>query len=276
MYGGAFGNKQDSVFPNLEVSWQPAAPLGEATPTLVSCLSGGSAVLVLPSGLAGCVLARLQRGDWSTAGAAGDGASVPGRGDSGSAEAQRVVPGPAGVPAALRPGVGTPPSPGPQLGPRPLNCPPSHFHRADLMSAKEILSGNGESVLFTVCPPSPRSQWIVGNAPADLASDFSDEVIGQVLSTMKAQSVPYTAIYTGLRPSRVSVGVCGWVGRCPAINSAPSCLRRRPPPCRWKPVWEEDARCCRPEEVTGRGRGSGRGSAGSRRGPASTLPSSLR
>lgn len=33
---------------------------------------------------------------------------------------------------------------------------------------------------------------------------FSDEVIGQVLNIMKSQSVPYTAIYTALRPSRVS------------------------------------------------------------------------
>lgn len=33
---------------------------------------------------------------------------------------------------------------------------------------------------------------------------FSDEVIGQVLNIMKSQSVPYTAVYTALRPSRVS------------------------------------------------------------------------
>ncbi|XP_029578532.1 V-type proton ATPase subunit S1 [Salmo trutta] len=31
----------------------------------------------------------------------------------------------------------------------------------------------------------------------------NDEVIGKVLSIMKAQGVPYTAIYTGLKPSRV-------------------------------------------------------------------------
>ncbi|KAG9269846.1 ATPase H+ transporting accessory protein 1a [Astyanax mexicanus] len=43
---------------------------------------------------------------------------------------------------------------------------------SDMMSAKEVLSGN-------------------------------DEVIGQVLNIMKGQSVPYTAIYTALRPSRV-------------------------------------------------------------------------
>ncbi|XP_073730991.1 ATPase H+ transporting accessory protein 1a [Misgurnus anguillicaudatus] len=43
---------------------------------------------------------------------------------------------------------------------------------ADMMSAKEVLSGN-------------------------------DEVIGQVMSIMKAQSVPYTAVFTALQPSRV-------------------------------------------------------------------------
>lgn len=32
-----------------------------------------------------------------------------------------------------------------------------------------------------------------------------DEVIGQVLSIMKAQSVPYTAVFTALGPSRVSI-----------------------------------------------------------------------
>ncbi|XP_073326853.1 V-type proton ATPase subunit S1-like [Pagrus major] len=31
----------------------------------------------------------------------------------------------------------------------------------------------------------------------------NDEIIGQVLSSMKAKNVPYTAIYTGLQPSRV-------------------------------------------------------------------------
>ncbi|CDQ90816.1 unnamed protein product [Oncorhynchus mykiss] len=29
-----------------------------------------------------------------------------------------------------------------------------------------------------------------------------DEVIGQVMSIMKSQSVPYTAVYTAMRPSR--------------------------------------------------------------------------
>lgn len=33
----------------------------------------------------------------------------------------------------------------------------------------------------------------------------SDEVVGQVLSIMKTQAVPYTAVYTALRASRVSL-----------------------------------------------------------------------
>uniref|UniRef100_A0AAZ3RV10 ATPase H+ transporting accessory protein 1a n=1 Tax=Oncorhynchus tshawytscha TaxID=74940 RepID=A0AAZ3RV10_ONCTS len=44
---------------------------------------------------------------------------------------------------------------------------------ANLMTVKEVLSGN-------------------------------DEVIGQVMNIMKSQSVPYTAVYTAVRPSRVS------------------------------------------------------------------------
>uniref|UniRef100_A0A673Y8J6 V-type proton ATPase subunit S1-like n=1 Tax=Salmo trutta TaxID=8032 RepID=A0A673Y8J6_SALTR len=44
-------------------------------------------------------------------------------------------------------------------------------NRSDLMSAKEVLNEN-------------------------------DEVIGQVMSIMKSQSVPYTAVYTAMRPSR--------------------------------------------------------------------------
>lgn len=31
-----------------------------------------------------------------------------------------------------------------------------------------------------------------------------DEMIGQVISIMKTQSVPYTAMFTALQPSRVS------------------------------------------------------------------------
>ncbi|KAL7859658.1 hypothetical protein SRHO_G00148050 [Serrasalmus rhombeus] len=74
---------------------------------------------------------------------------------------------------------------------------------ADMMSAKEVLSGN-------------------------------DEVIGQVLNIMKGQSVPYTAMYTALRPSRVieepSLAVHS-VGARSLLQS-----RRGDPPAPYPPV----------------------------------------
>ena len=113
---------------------------------------------------------------------------------------------------------------------------------------------------------------------------FSDEVIGQVLSTMKAQSVPYTAIYTALRPSRVSA--------CVFINNVLNMceimfvwklsvlrflsLHRKLRLSLSRPASVEDALCCRPEVDTGRGSESGRGSAGSRRRLRSTVRWSLR
>ncbi|XP_051955301.1 V-type proton ATPase subunit S1-like [Xyrauchen texanus] len=70
------------------------------------------------------------------------------------------------------------------------------------ISAKEVLSGN-------------------------------DEVIGQVLSIMKAQSVPYTAVFTALRPSRV-------IEASPAVHSVGSRSllqsRRGEPPAPYAPV----------------------------------------
>lgn len=79
---------------------------------------------------------------------------------------------------------------------------PVILFRADLMSAKEILSGNGELLLFS---SSSLLLLLLLCVTADWpAGCVSDEVIGQVLATMTAQSVPYTALYTGLRPSRVS------------------------------------------------------------------------
>lgn len=64
---------------------------------------------------------------------------------------------------------------------------------------------------------------------------FSDEVIGQVLSAMKAQSVPYTAIYTGLRPSRVSQPtLTATLSSRSALTS--SCLFRRLRRSLWRRV----------------------------------------
>uniref|UniRef100_A0A674N0V6 ATPase H+ transporting accessory protein 1a n=1 Tax=Takifugu rubripes TaxID=31033 RepID=A0A674N0V6_TAKRU len=159
MYGGAFGNKQDSVFPNLE-----GALLSSSSPLVLPAVSWPASNAVI-----GQLQDHLE--------------TAPLYLDADTLGQLRLnVSSPALLVFRLPYGLG-----------------------ADLMSAKEILSGN-------------------------------DEVIGQVLSTMRAQSVPYTAIYTGLRPSRVSPRVRR---RCvrdtvQQVNSASSSLLRRQLPCRWK------------------------------------------
>ncbi|XP_061780110.1 ATPase H+ transporting accessory protein 1a [Nerophis lumbriciformis] len=125
LYGGAFGNKQDSVFPNLE-----------------SALRSSSSSLVLPAvswpasnALIGHLQDHLE--------------TSPLYMDPETLSQLRLN---ASSPALLV-----------------FRLP--YYIGSDLVSAKEVLSGN-------------------------------DEVIGQVLSVMKTQSVPYTALYTALRPSR--------------------------------------------------------------------------
>ncbi|XP_077468548.1 ATPase H+ transporting accessory protein 1a [Stigmatopora argus] len=125
LYGGAFGNKQDSVFPNLE-----------------NALRSSSSKLVLPAvswPASNEVIGHLQE----------------------QLETSPIYLDPdmlsqltlnASSPALLV-----------------FRLP--YYIGSDLISAKEVLSGN-------------------------------DEVIGQVMSVMKGQSVPYTAIYTALQPSR--------------------------------------------------------------------------
>ncbi|XP_045913179.1 ATPase H+ transporting accessory protein 1a isoform X1 [Micropterus dolomieu] len=128
MYGGAFGNKQDSVFPNLE-----------------GALMSSSSSLVLPAvswPASNAVIGQLQD-QLETSPLYMDPETL--------SQLRLNASSPALLIFRLPYGIG-----------------------ADLMSAKEILSGN-------------------------------DEVIGQVLSIMKTQSVPYTAIYTALRPSRLSL-----------------------------------------------------------------------
>uniref|UniRef100_A0A8C6SGB6 ATPase H+ transporting accessory protein 1a n=1 Tax=Neogobius melanostomus TaxID=47308 RepID=A0A8C6SGB6_9GOBI len=111
MYGGAFGNKQDSVYPNLE-----------------SALRSSSSVLVLPSvswPSSNAVLAQIQ----------------------------------------------------------------DHLETSPLYMDPETLS----------------QLRLNASSPALLVFRLSyDEVIGQVMSIMKTQAVPFTAVYTALRPSRVS------------------------------------------------------------------------
>uniref|UniRef100_A0A8C7HVY0 ATPase H+ transporting accessory protein 1 n=1 Tax=Oncorhynchus kisutch TaxID=8019 RepID=A0A8C7HVY0_ONCKI len=127
MYGGAFGNKQDSAFPNLE-----GALLSSPSP------------LVLPTvawQASNAVIGQLQdQLDTS-----------PLYMDPEMLSQLRLN---ASSPALLV-----------------FRLP--YSTGADLMSVKEVLSGN-------------------------------DEVIGQVMNIMKSQSVPYTAVYTAVRPSRVS------------------------------------------------------------------------
>ena len=36
-----------------------------------------------------------------------------------------------------------------------------------------------------------------------------DEIIGDVLTSLKARGVPYTAVYTALKPSHVSIAFMG-------------------------------------------------------------------
>ncbi|XP_034534285.1 V-type proton ATPase subunit S1 [Notolabrus celidotus] len=130
MYGGAFGNKQDSVYPNLE-----------------GALRSSSSPLVLPAvswPASNAVIGQLQD-QLETSPLYMDPETLSQLRLNASSAALLVFRLPYGI-------------------------------GADLMSAKEILSGN-------------------------------DEVIGQVMSTMKSQSVPYTAIYTALRPSREAASV---------------------------------------------------------------------
>uniref|UniRef100_A0A672ZPB0 V-type proton ATPase subunit S1-like n=2 Tax=Sphaeramia orbicularis TaxID=375764 RepID=A0A672ZPB0_9TELE len=125
MYGGAFGNKQDSVFPNLE-----------------GALRSSASSVVLPAvswPASNAVIGQLQD-QLETSPLYMDPETL--------SQLRLNASSPALLVFRLPYGIG-----------------------ADLMSAKEVLSGN-------------------------------DEVIGQVLSIMKTQAVPYTAIYTALRPSR--------------------------------------------------------------------------
>ncbi|XP_029975085.1 ATPase H+ transporting accessory protein 1a [Salarias fasciatus] len=125
MYGGAFGNKQDSVFPNLE-----------------GALTSSSSPLVLPAvswPASGAVIGQLQE-QLDTSPLYMDPETL--------SQLRLNASSPALLVFRLPYGIGS-----------------------DLMSAKEVLSGN-------------------------------DEVIGQVLSIMRTQAVPYTAVYTALRPSR--------------------------------------------------------------------------
>ncbi|XP_005814808.2 V-type proton ATPase subunit S1 [Xiphophorus maculatus] len=125
MYGGAFGNKQDGVFPNLE-----------------GALQASSSSLVLPAvswPASNAVIGQLQD-QLETSPLYMDPETL--------SQLRLNASSPALLVFRLPYGTGS-----------------------DLLSAKDILSGN-------------------------------DEVMGQVMSIMKSQSIPFTAVYTGLQPSR--------------------------------------------------------------------------
>ncbi|KAK6303313.1 hypothetical protein J4Q44_G00257670 [Coregonus suidteri] len=124
-YGGVFGNKQDSAFPNLE-----------------SALQSSPSPLVLPA------LSWL------------DASAVPG---------------------LLRE----------KLGVSPLSV--------DSDTLEHLRLNASDNTLLLINLPYPTGAY--PSCKEVLRSN--DEVIGKVLSIMKAQGVPYTAIYTGLKPSRV-------------------------------------------------------------------------
>ncbi|KAF1391063.1 hypothetical protein PFLUV_G00064700 [Perca fluviatilis] len=130
LYGGAFGNKQDSVFPNLE-----DALMSSSSPLVLASVSWPASSAVI-----GQLQDQLE--------------TSPLYMDPETLSQLKLN---ASSPALLV-----------------FRLP--YGGGSDLMSAKEILSGN-------------------------------DELIGQVLSTMKTQSVPYTAIYTALQPSREVVSL---------------------------------------------------------------------
>uniref|UniRef100_A0A3Q2XGG5 ATPase H+ transporting accessory protein 1a n=1 Tax=Hippocampus comes TaxID=109280 RepID=A0A3Q2XGG5_HIPCM len=125
LYGGVFGNKQDSVFPNLE-----------------SALRSSSSSLVLPTV------------SW---------------------------PGSNAVMGLLQE----------QLETSPLYMDPDTLSQLTLNSSSPAL------LVF-------RLPYYIGSVHRGFVLPPLDEVIGQVVSVMKSQSVPYTAIYTALRPSRGS------------------------------------------------------------------------
>ncbi|KAJ8396996.1 hypothetical protein AAFF_G00010500 [Aldrovandia affinis] len=126
VFGGVFGNKQDSAFPHLESALQ-ASP----SPLVLPALSWGGCSAVLP---------LLQQ----------------------------------------------------HLGTPPLYLDPASLAQLSLNASV--------ATLLVIRLPYSASSGLM--SPRD-ALTGNDAVIGQVLDIMKAQDVPYTAIYTALKPSQV-------------------------------------------------------------------------
>ncbi|XP_038603658.1 V-type proton ATPase subunit S1 [Tachyglossus aculeatus] len=138
-YGGVFGNKQDSAFPNLE-----------------NALESAASSLVLPSV------------DWYAAST---------------------------LTSYLR---------------EKLGVSPLHVDQGTLQELK--LNASLPSLLLIRLPYTTSSGLM---APKEVLTG-NDEIIGQVLSTLKLEDIPYTAVLTAMRPSRVARDVsveAGGLGR---------------------------------------------------------------
>ncbi|KAM9326794.1 V-type proton ATPase subunit S1 [Gastrophryne carolinensis] len=125
-FGGVYGNKQDSAFPNLE-----------------SIMGSSPSSLVLPSV------------DWYAANI---------------------------LPTYLK---------------EKLGVSPLHVDQSTLL---ELRLNKSIPSLLVVQLPYSSSSGLMGTKDVLRAND---EVIGQVLSTLKSEGVPYTALLTALRPSRM-------------------------------------------------------------------------
>ncbi|KAL8164468.1 UNVERIFIED_CONTAM: hypothetical protein K2H54_051719 [Gekko kuhli] len=126
-YGGVFGNKPDSAFPNLE-----------------NALAAAPSSLVLPSV------------DWFAASA---------------------------VPAFLK---------------AKLGIAPLHVDQNTLQELR--LNASLPALLLVRLPYTTGSSLM---APKEVLTS-NDEILGQVLSALQSEDIPYTAILTALRPSRVA------------------------------------------------------------------------
>ena len=109
----------------------------------------------------------------------------------------------------------------------------ARLHKVILQSTIQRRRPRGHRTAQPASPGFCWVQWLRG-AASDLhlcsPPGPSDEVIGQVLSTLKSEDIPYTAALTAVRPSRVAryvAMVTGGLGRQllqrtvapPAINA---------------------------------------------------------
>ncbi|XP_064415295.1 ATPase H+ transporting accessory protein 1a [Latimeria chalumnae] len=104
-----------------------------------------------------------------------------------------------------------------------LGTSPLHV---DQLSLKELKLNESVPSLLVVQLPYTTGSVLI--EPREVLSS-NDDVIGQMLSAMKAEGVPYTAVFTAIRPSRVirdvSTAAVGYVGRqlleVPTVVHAP-------------------------------------------------------